>query len=99
MALKLPFYIAITDILLFTTFSINQYYVIAFGETLKGFGCATLGWTMNLSFHFNTTLVFIIAVVTYFRVARSMPISFGNYDWRLIAAVVSISVLTSVPAL
>ncbi|CAG8489157.1 12873_t:CDS:2 [Ambispora leptoticha] len=83
MALRVPFYIAITDLCLYIAHIFNQGYTLLNDRTWPGLSCKIVGGTVFFLVAVNMTLVGVIALSTYLRVCRRIVFDFGPFDRNL----------------
>ncbi|CAG8451808.1 97_t:CDS:2 [Ambispora gerdemannii] len=101
MALRVPFYIAISDLCLYVAHIFNQGYTVLNGRTWPGLSCKIVGGTVFFFVAVNMILVGVIALSTYLRVCRRIIFDFGPFDRNLFAIVLGfplILTLGSIPS-
>ncbi|KAG9289601.1 hypothetical protein G9A89_014336 [Geosiphon pyriformis] len=101
MALRVPFYIAISDFCLYIAHMFNQSYTVLNETTWPGFSCKVVGGTVFYLVAVNMTLVGFIALATYLRVCRRILIDLGRFDCNLFLIVLGfplILTLCSIPS-
>uniref|UniRef100_U9TMA7 G-protein coupled receptors family 1 profile domain-containing protein n=1 Tax=Rhizophagus irregularis (strain DAOM 181602 / DAOM 197198 / MUCL 43194) TaxID=747089 RepID=U9TMA7_RHIID len=93
MTLRIPFYIAITDLLLYTMNFPNILFTLIFHHPWPDPICGIIGFASNLFMNLNMTLSLMLSIFIYVRVCRNEYFLLGPYDWKLILVVLISSVL------
>ncbi|RIA87588.1 hypothetical protein C1645_827587 [Glomus cerebriforme] len=93
MSLRIPFYVAITDLLLYTMNFTNILFTFIFHQPWPDPICGIIGAATNFFMNLNMTLFLMLSIVIYVRVCRNKYCSLGSYDWKLLAAVLILSVI------
>ncbi|CAG8438409.1 9835_t:CDS:2 [Acaulospora morrowiae] len=91
MALRVPFYIAISDFVLVCTYLPNLVYPLIHGHPWPEAQCRIIG---GLTFFFiscNMTLVGSLALLTYLRICRRWYLDLGKYDYKLFSILLVLS--------
>ncbi|PKY42701.1 hypothetical protein RhiirA4_540590 [Rhizophagus irregularis] len=93
MTLRIPFYIAITDLLLYTMNFPNILFTLIFHHPWPDPICGIIGFASNFFMNLNMTLSLMLSIFIYVRVCRNEYFLLGPYDWKLILVVLISSVL------
>jgi hypothetical protein len=102
LSIRVPFYLAITDVLFYIDVMVNQIYPAVYGSNWPGVACKAVALVCATVALFNMFIVAAIAVSTYLKVCRGVHLDFGRYDWKLLTFIVIPTILFSliaVPAL
>ncbi|KAJ3363870.1 hypothetical protein HDU91_002843 [Kappamyces sp. JEL0680] len=94
LALRFPFYIAITDLLGWAGHMNNQLYPMITGHTRPiGAGCTAASMYVAFAVFSNMSLIASIALLSYLTVCRHYKLDFGVYDWKLFVIVLVLSLI------
>ncbi|CAI2183775.1 16621_t:CDS:2 [Funneliformis geosporum] len=84
MALRVPFYIALSDFMIFSINFPNMLFPIIYGVPWSDSNCKIIGGITFFTISTNITLVGLLAFLTYLRICRKMYIDLGKYDYKAI---------------
>ncbi|CAI2169331.1 7990_t:CDS:2 [Funneliformis geosporum] len=93
MALKIPFYFAVTDFLLYTMNFPNILFLLMFRHAWPDPVCPIIGFMTSFYAALNMILHLMISIMTYVRLCHNENFSSGVYDWKLLLIVISTSML------
>ncbi|KAF0364799.1 putative g-protein coupled receptor 21 [Gigaspora margarita] len=97
MALRVPFYIAMSDFFLFCIHVLNLGFPLFQGRPWPDGDCQLIGGITFFLVSCNMLLVGSLAMLTFLRICRRLCIDLGRCDYKLFAFVISLSfVLTMV---
>ncbi|EXX77367.1 uncharacterized protein OCT59_018876 [Rhizophagus irregularis] len=82
MALRVPFYIALSDFIIFSINFPNMLYPNIYGVPWSSSVCKVIGGVTSFAIAINMTLVGLLAFLTYLRICRKMYIDLGRYDYK-----------------
>ncbi|RIA97266.1 hypothetical protein C1645_300876 [Glomus cerebriforme] len=97
MAHKLPFYMALSDLAIYVTLTINLYYPTANMELWPEHSCKIVAFTFFYSALSNMILVGCLAILSYFRVCKTMYYELGIFDYKLFLLPIVFPALISIP--
>ncbi|RIA97779.1 hypothetical protein C1645_813654 [Glomus cerebriforme] len=101
MALRVPFYIALSDFIIFSINFPNMLYPNIYGVPWSSSVCKVIGGVTSFAISINMTLVGLLAFLTYLRICRKMFIDLGRFDYKGILFVLTTSLtysLISIPS-
>ncbi|CAG8438876.1 8527_t:CDS:2 [Funneliformis mosseae] len=96
MTLRVPMYIAITDLFLILTHVVNISHMAITKTLWKDSYCKIIGGLNNFFQCMNMFLVGGVAVTTFLRVKRGRFFSLGKYDYKLFTGMISLSSLITI---
>ncbi|RGB40108.1 hypothetical protein C1646_739778 [Rhizophagus diaphanus] len=95
---KLPFYMALSDLIIYVALTVNLYYPLANMKPWSDYSCKIVSLVFFYSSLSNMILVGCLAVLSYFRVCKTMYYELGIMDYKLFLLPVVFPALISVPA-
>ncbi|CAG8646514.1 4933_t:CDS:2 [Acaulospora morrowiae] len=96
MALRVPFYIAISDFVLVCTYLPNLVYSLIHGHPWPEAQCRIIGGFTFFFISCNMTLVGLLAFLTYLRICRRWYLDLGKYDYKLFSVILVSSLVFTI---
>ncbi|CAG8654651.1 17867_t:CDS:2 [Funneliformis caledonium] len=93
MALRVPFYISLSDFMLFSINFPNMLFPVIHGVPWSNSNCKIIGGITFFTISTNITLVGLLAFLTYLRICRKMIIDLGKYDYKAILFILFTSIV------
>ncbi|KAJ3322806.1 hypothetical protein HDV06_002667 [Boothiomyces sp. JEL0866] len=91
--LRFPFYIAFTDIFMYTSCMLNFVHNAIYRSDWDGVTCKIVAAANGFSAASNMILVASISVVVYCSTVLRRPLDLGKHDWKLLAFVSAFALL------
>ncbi|KAJ3321542.1 hypothetical protein HDV06_004078 [Boothiomyces sp. JEL0866] len=85
--LRFPFYVAITDILLYISVMTDQLHDVIFGYSWDGAMCTITACMVAVASSGNMALVCSVSFQAYSSIVLNKPIDLGKHDWKLLLTI------------
>ncbi|GBC07629.1 hypothetical protein RclHR1_07590010 [Rhizophagus clarus] len=95
MTQRVPYYTAITDLLLYMINFPNILYTLIFHKPWPDPMCRIIGFVSNFFMNLNMTLYVMLSILTYVRMCRNEFLILGPYDWKLTLIIFMLSIILS----
>ncbi|KAJ3315549.1 hypothetical protein HDV04_001963 [Boothiomyces sp. JEL0838] len=96
MPLKFPFYLAITDIVLYISSMVDQLHVLIYQRSWDGEMCKLSGVFFGFAALLNMMTVLAVTLHTYLQIVWGWNYDLGRFDWKLIAFVFAVSLCSAI---
>lgn len=96
MVLKIPFYLAVTDFLIYTMNFPNILFLLIFRHPWPDPVCGIMGFMTSFYASLNMILHLMISITTYIRLCHYENFSLGAYDWKFLTILFSASMVFAV---
>lgn len=85
--LRFPFYIAITDILLYIAVMTDQLHDVIFGDSWTGPMCTITACMVAIASSANMALICSVSFQAYASIVLKSPLDLGKHDWKLLLTI------------